>query len=138
MDLYRRKAALARSPSTKTGKINEEIEEWPTIWNVSNRHWLEEDNFLPKQVTAVMDFLKAEIASKKRTLSSAEGSSSQPAPKYMRKGDLERIRRDEEAVAEEARRQEQEQKKREKESKLFARAKKVGLSVLSSLHCTSN
>lgn len=75
-----------------------------------------------------MDFLKAEIASKKRTLSPSEGSSSsQPAPKYMRKGDLERIRREEEAKAEEARRQEQEKKRQEKEAKLFAKAKKVCL-----------
>lgn len=80
----------------------------------------------PSSLSAAMDFLKAEIASKKRTLSPAEGSSSsQPANKYMRKGDLERMRREEEAKAEEARRQEQERKRQEKEAKLFARAKKV-------------
>lgn len=72
-----------------------------------------------------MDFLKAEIANKKRTLSPAEGGSGQPAPKYMRKGDLERIRREEEAKAEVAKRLEREQKKREKDTKLFASAKKV-------------
>ena len=124
MDLTWWKEALTQSPSTKT-KIEERSRKADRVLE-PNRHWLEQDNPLHKQVTAAMDFLKAEIASKKRTLSPAEGSSSQPAPKYMRKGDLERIRRDEEAKAEEARRQEQEQKKREKESKLFARAKKVG------------
>lgn len=75
-----------------------------------------------------MDFLKAEIASKKRALSPTEGgssSTSQSANKYMRKGDLERIRREEEEKAEQARKEEQQRKRQEKEAKLFARAKKV-------------
>lgn len=79
-----------------------------------------------------MDFLKAEIASKKRTLSPAEGSSNgngQPASKYLRKGDIERIRKEEQEKAEQQRREEQDRKRKEKEAKIYASAKKVGLSI---------
>jgi pre-mRNA-splicing factor 18 len=83
---------------------------------------------------AVMDFLKAEIASKKRTLSPSEGSSSsQPAPKYMRKGDLERIRKEQEEREAEAKRQEEKEKRRTKEAKIFAGAKKVCLALIARL-----
>ena len=43
-----------------------------------------------------MDFLKAEIASKRKTLDSVSTGDAEPAKKYVRKGDLERMRKEEE------------------------------------------
>lgn len=74
-----------------------------------------------------MDFLKAEIATKRKTLDSGNGNGSSteeapPAKKYMRKVDLDRIKREEAKKAEEERLQ---RAKEERERKLFEGAKRV-------------
>ncbi|CAE7082504.1 unnamed protein product [Rhizoctonia solani] len=70
-----------------------------------------------------MDFLKAEIAAKRK---SGDDSSSRPQ-KYMRKGDIERLKREQKEAEEHAKRQvakeEQERKEREAAEKAAARAK---------------
>ncbi|KDN38412.1 hypothetical protein RSAG8_09506, partial [Rhizoctonia solani AG-8 WAC10335] len=69
-----------------------------------------------------MDFLKAEIAAKRK---SGDDTSSRPQ-KYMRKGDIERLKREQKEAEEEAKRQvvkqEQERKEREVPEKAAARA----------------
>ncbi|KAJ1308017.1 hypothetical protein OPQ81_002088 [Rhizoctonia solani] len=69
-----------------------------------------------------MDFLKAEIAAKRK---STEDASARPQ-KYMRKGDIERLKREQKEAEEEAKRQaakeEQERKEREAAEKAAARA----------------
>ena len=72
-----------------------------------------------------MDFLKAEIATKRKTLDSGNGNGSDEAPpakKYMRKVDLDRIKRDEAKKAEQDRLQ---RAREERERKLFEGAKRV-------------
>ncbi|KAH7341308.1 Prp18 domain-containing protein [Rhizoctonia solani] len=70
-----------------------------------------------------MDFLKAEIAAKRKP---ADDASSRPQ-KYMRKGDIERLKREQKEAEEEAKRkaakEEQERKEREAAEKAAARAK---------------
>ncbi|CAE6431873.1 unnamed protein product [Rhizoctonia solani] len=70
-----------------------------------------------------MDFLKAEIAAKRK---STDDSGSRPQ-KYMRKGDIERLKREQKEAEEEAKRkvvkEEQERKEREAAEKAAARAK---------------
>ena len=60
-----------------------------------------------------MDFLKAEIAAKRKP---ADGLDSRPQ-KYMRKGDIERLKREQKAQEEEAKRQaaKEEQERKQKE-----------------------
>jgi pre-mRNA-splicing factor 18 len=73
-----------------------------------------------------MDFLKAEIATKRKTLDSGNGNGTvneaPPAKKYMRKADLDRIKRDEAKKAEQDRLQ---RAREERERKLFEGAKRV-------------
>ncbi|CAE6341188.1 unnamed protein product [Rhizoctonia solani] len=70
-----------------------------------------------------MDFLKAEIAAKRK---SGDDTSSRPQ-KYMRKGDIERLKREQKEAEEDAKRQavkqEQERKEREAAEKAAARNK---------------
>ena len=75
-----------------------------------------------------MDFLKAEIANKRKALdgpassNGADKDAAPPAKKYLRKGDIERMRTEDEAKAKaDAKRAKQEQK----DKKLFEGAKKV-------------
>ena len=77
-----------------------------------------------------MDALKAEISNKRKALEEATTSSEKP-PKYMRRGDLERLKEEQERErlekerqAEEERKAAEEQKKLEK-AKAKAQAKKV-------------
>ena len=69
-----------------------------------------------------MDWLKSEIDSKKRQLDSVSSATPQdgaePAPKYIKRGDLERQRVKE-------RQEEEEKEKKEKEARLLAAAHKV-------------
>ena len=77
-----------------------------------------------------MDFLKAEIASKRKALdgpalsngAADKDAAAPPAKKYMRKGDIERMRKEDEAKAKaDAKRLKQEQR----DKKLFEGAKNV-------------
>ncbi|CAE6364422.1 unnamed protein product [Rhizoctonia solani] len=71
-----------------------------------------------------MDFLKAEIAAKRK---SADDTSSRPQ-KYMRKGDIERLKREQKEAEEQAKhkaaKEEQERKEREAAEKAVARTAK--------------
>lgn len=64
-----------------------------------------------------MDFLKAEIAAKRKP---ADALDSRPQ-KYMRKGDIERLKREQKAQEEEAKRQaaKEEQERKQKEVRYY-------------------
>ena len=68
--------------------------------------------------TSTMDFLKAEIAAKRKVLDEDPTALSGRPNKYMRRGDLERLKEEQERKAqEEKRKQEEESKRKEAEAR---------------------
>lgn len=75
-----------------------------------------------------MDALKAEVASKRKTIQDDSMTSSRPN-KYMRRGDIERLKEEQELKV----RQEKEQKEREERESIAARKAKVSIQFILSI-----